>query len=175
MMVGNAVEESVFSRLPDKERLKYGDIRSAVSESAQDLKLPIDLPFLSNHKSYPNSKTMAREDLELEIRDLIDRKTSRIMRTLQQTTGQAESAVRPLVLDVVDESWSSHLEQMELLRQGVGWQALAQKDPEVEFKLKAFELFGESISFINKQVATGLFKDLLTFAEVVSATSKTTH
>jgi preprotein translocase subunit SecA len=50
----------------------------------------------------------------------------------------------------------------------VQWQALAQKDPEVEFKLQAFDLFGESVAHINKAVAGGLYKDLITFSTMTS-------
>jgi preprotein translocase subunit SecA len=90
------------------------------------------------------------------------------MRSFEKMTGRAEESVRPMLLDVIDDNWSEHLEMMESLRLGVQWQALAQKDPEVEFKLQAFDLFGESVAHINKAVAGGLYKDLITFSTMTS-------
>ena len=47
------------------------------------------------------------------------------------------------ILHVIDQLWTRHLTTMESLRQSVGLQAYAQKDPLIEYKRNAFELFDE--------------------------------
>jgi preprotein translocase subunit SecA len=47
------------------------------------------------------------------------------------------------ILHVIDQLWTRHLTTMEGLRQSIGLQAYAQKDPLVEYKRNAFELFDE--------------------------------
>jgi preprotein translocase subunit SecA len=165
-MVSSSIWDSMD--LPDKSRLSYGEIRKAVAKAEDGLKVQIPLPFLNSDLDHPDTKKMAAEDLELEITDLVNRQTGKVMRAMNKMTGRAEESVRPMLLDVIDDSWSEHLEMMESLRLGVQWQAMAQKDPEVEFKLQAFDLFGESVAHINKQVTSGLFKDLVTFSTVAA-------
>ena len=163
-MVTEAVLDSMA--LPDNKRLNYGQLREAVSRAEEELKIPIPLAFLGPEHS--DKEEMRTEDFHLEVGDLINRQTAKIMRSFEKMTGRAEESVRPMLLDVIDDNWSEHLEMMESLRVGVGWQSLAQRDPEVEFKLQAFDLFGESISHINKSVAGGLFKDFLTLSTLTA-------
>jgi len=47
------------------------------------------------------------------------------------------------ILHVIDQLWTRHLTTMEGLRQSIGLQAYAQKDPLVEYKRNAYELFEE--------------------------------
>ncbi|MDQ2808418.1 MAG: preprotein translocase subunit SecA, partial [Chloroflexota bacterium] len=47
------------------------------------------------------------------------------------------------ILHVIDQLWTRHLTTMESLRQSIGLQAYAQKDPLIEYKRNAFELFDE--------------------------------
>ena len=163
-MVTSAVLDSMA--LPDKKRLNYGQLREAVARAEEELKIPLALPFLG--PEHADDKEMPTEDFQLEVGDLVNRQTGKVLRSLEKMTGRAEESVRPMLLDVIDDNWSEHLEMMENLRLGVQWQSLAQKDPEVEFKLQAFDLFGESVEHINKSVAGGLFKDLVTFSTVTA-------
>ena len=167
-MVSNSILETIFRDLRERSNYNYGELTEAVRKASMELKIPISLPFLDPKNGHPPETKMSADDFEFELRDMVDRSTDKLLRALQKTTGRGEEAVRPLVLDVVDEAWSEHLEMMESLRLGIQWQSLAQKDPEVEFKFQAFELFTESVNHMNRQVSTGLYKDLLTFSEVVS-------
>ena len=164
-MVTEAVLDSMA--LPDKKRWNYGQLREAVSRAEEELKIPLPLAFL--RPEHADTEEMKKEDFHLEVADLINRQTARVMRSFEKMTGRAEESVRPMLLDVIDDNWSEHLEMMESLRLGVQWQSLAQKDPEVEFKLQAFDLFGESVAHINKSVAGGLYKDLVTFSSLTSS------
>jgi len=47
------------------------------------------------------------------------------------------------IIHVIDQLWTRHLTTMESLRQSIGLQAYAQKDPLVEYKRNAYELFEE--------------------------------
>ncbi len=49
-------------------------------------------------------------------------------------------------LKVIDRKWMDHIDDMEQLRQGIGLQAYGQRDPMVEYKMSAFEMFDEMIA-----------------------------
>lgn len=163
-MVANAVSTEVRDSLPEKPATySFAQIAEAVNSASKKLQLPLPLAFLDP----VGEGSISRVDLEHELRDLISRQTGQILRGLEKTTGRAEEAVRPLVLDAVDDVWAEHLEGMDALRQGVQWQSLAQHDPEVEYKLRGYDLFAETVREMERRVATGLFKDLLAFSQVL--------
>ena len=168
-MVFNAVNDAVFDKLPDKDRVKYGQIREALAQASQDLNLPLELPFLNNREPYSDDKRMSADDLAYELQDLVSRGTGKALRAMKALTGRAEEGVRPILLDVVDDTWSEHLEMMDRLRMGVQWQVLAEKDPEVEYKLQAYDLFGETVGYMNRTVASGLYRELLEMAEMIKS------
>ena len=69
-------------------------------------------------------------------------------------TRLAEQALSHITLGVIDEKWKDHLYDLDQLREGIYYRAWGQKDPLVEYKQEAYEMF------------VGLMHDLhLTFAE----------
>ena len=50
---------------------------------------------------------------------------------------------RVVLLKAIDNKWMNHIDDMEQLRQGIGLQALGQRDPLVEYKMAAYDMFDE--------------------------------
>src|SRR5205823_13392367 len=57
-----------------------------------------------------------------------------------------------LMMRVIDYLWTRHLTTMEGLRHSIGLQAYGQKDPLVQYKVKAYELFDELKAEIRQLV-----------------------
>jgi len=55
---------------------------------------------------------------------------------------------------VLDQSWKEHLARMDYLRQGIHLRGDAQKQPKQEYKKEAFELFGEMLDKVKREVVT---------------------
>ncbi|MGH2670333.1 MAG: SEC-C metal-binding domain-containing protein, partial [bacterium] len=69
-------------------------------------------------------------------------------------TKLAEQALAHVTLSTIDEKWKDHLYDLDQLREGIYYRAWGQKDPLVEYKQEAYEMF------------VGLLHDLhATFAE----------
>ena len=64
---------------------------------------------------------------------------------------------RVILLRVIDRKWMDHIDDMDQLRQGAGLQAYAQRDPVVEYKMNAFEMFDSMISNIKEDTVRLLF------------------
>ena len=54
---------------------------------------------------------------------------------------QIREIERVVLLKVIDNKWMSHIDDMDQLRQGIGLQAYGQRDPLVEYKMSAYEMF----------------------------------
>jgi preprotein translocase subunit SecA len=82
-----------------------------------------------------------------------------IMNTVVDELGrQALTEIyRQLILGVVTELWVDYLTQMEALRVSIGLEAYAQRDPLVQYKNRAFELFQNLLSDMRMGVVTRMF------------------
>ena len=62
------------------------------------------------------------------------------------------------VLHVIDEKWKDHLREMDDLKEGIGLRAYGQKDPLLEYKGEAFNLFLNLVEEIRNEVVSFCFK-----------------
>lgn len=54
---------------------------------------------------------------------------------------QIREIERVVLLKIIDKHWMDHIDDMDQLRQGIGLQAYGQRDPLVEYKMNAYEMF----------------------------------
>src|SRR6202162_3408593 len=65
---------------------------------------------------------------------------------------------RDLMLRTIDWQWMESLTQMEHFREGIGLRAYGQRDPLVEYKNEAFEMFTELRERIQGSIVAGIFR-----------------
>ena len=70
---------------------------------------------------------------------------------------QIRELERVVLLKVIDARWMDHIDDMDQLRQGIGLQAYGQRDPKVEYKMSAFEMFDEMIAGIQQDTVRLLY------------------
>ena len=70
---------------------------------------------------------------------------------------QMRELERVILLKVVDNKWMDHIDDMEQLRQGIGLQAYGQRDPKVEYKMAAYEMFDEMTLAIQQDTLRLLY------------------
>ena len=64
---------------------------------------------------------------------------------------------RVVLLKVIDRKWMTHIDDMDQLRQGVGLAAYGQRDPIVEYKMNAYEMFDAMTENIKEDTVRLLF------------------
>jgi len=65
---------------------------------------------------------------------------------------------RVAVLQTIDDKWREHLRQMDDLKEGIHLRSYGQKDPLLEYKAEAYQLFVQLIKDINKESVNFAFK-----------------
>jgi len=65
---------------------------------------------------------------------------------------------RSAVLAVIDERWMEHLRDLDSVKQGVGLRAFGQKDPLLEYKREAFNMFTQLLEDINNDVISMIWR-----------------
>jgi preprotein translocase subunit SecA len=110
-----------------------------------------DLGQISRESLIEEFQTDARDEYEAKEEEF-EALEEGLMRNLE----------RFIVLQVVDQRWREHLENMEALREGVHLRSMAQKDPLVEYTADGEAMFTELGRIIRGEVVLHLFHAELT-------------
>jgi len=69
---------------------------------------------------------------------------------------QLREVERIILLNVIDRKWMDHIDDMDQLRQGIGLQALGQKNPLTEYKFMGYDMFDAMTTAIAEDTVRGL-------------------
>ena len=69
-----------------------------------------------------------------------------------------KSLERYIILNAIDRLWQEHLYGMDALREGVALRRYGQKDPLIEYKTEAYDMFVELMGNIKNEVLNNLFR-----------------
>ncbi len=148
-MIGDTVKEAVDKVIHDATPSAEWDIAEL-----NNVLLPmIPLEPLSVEKSAYEG--MTKEKL---IEDLKDKAVA-LYEAKEKEFPEIEhlrELERVVLLKVIDRKWMDHIDDMDQLRQGIGLQALGQRDPLVEYKFAGYDMFDELIAGISRETVTVL-------------------
>jgi preprotein translocase subunit SecA len=98
-------------------------------------------------------------DDKQEILDLINKETINLYRKKENIYGELllRQVEKRVFLMTIDKYWKAHLRNLDALRQGIGYRAYAQKDPLLEYKREAFELFEYLLYSMNEEILSRLY------------------
>ncbi len=78
---------------------------------------------------------------------------------------------RYILLNAIDRLWQEHLYAMDGLREGIYLRSYGQKDPLIEYKTEAYEMFSQLMAGIKSEVLSNLFRsttNLMAFEQFLS-------
>ena len=87
-----------------------------------------------------------------KVKEAYERKSS------HEEPSAVKSLERYVILNAIDRLWQEHLYAMDALREGVGLRGYAQKDPLIEYKTEAYDMFVELMANIKNEVLHNLFR-----------------
>jgi len=70
----------------------------------------------------------------------------------------ARALERTAVLSTIDDKWMNHLRELDAVKEGIGLRAFGQKDPLLEYKREAFEMFKQLLDEINQEAISLIWK-----------------
>ena len=140
-MITDTVDHTVDMCLSDdvdQEEWDLGEI-NAVLLPTIPLK-PLTLEDVKGKK-----KNQVKQDLKEQAVKLYEEKEAEF-----PEAEQLRELERVILLKVIDQKWMDHIDDMDQLRQGIGLQAYGQRDPKVEYKMQAYEMFDSMIASIQE-------------------------
>ncbi|MCC7247876.1 MAG: preprotein translocase subunit SecA [Lysobacter sp.] len=123
------------------------DLQGLEAELQAEFGLQTELVRMSKERTELDAEQIT-EHVQEEVAKLFDAKEATIggenMRMLE----------KHFMLNVLDQCWKEHLGRMDYLRQGIYLRGYAQKQPKQEYKKEAFELFGEMLEKVKREVVS---------------------
>lgn len=108
------------------------------------------------------SRTSANLDsrnLEENSQFIIDKIKTAYGQKVQHEESEAVTGLeRYILLNAIDRLWQEHLYAMDGLREGIYLRSYGQKDPLVEYKAEAYDMFSQLMGSIKSEVLSNLFR-----------------
>ena len=118
-----------------------------------------------NATSVEELENLSRVEVQDKLKQIaVDLYEERLKEIGEQTMKELEKAI---MLRVVDSKWMDHLDAMDALKEGINLRAYGQKNPLVEYKFEAYEMFEEMIESIKRTVVTFLYHIQVTYSKPV--------
>ncbi|MGK7313553.1 MAG: preprotein translocase subunit SecA [Candidatus Longimicrobiales bacterium M2_2A_002] len=151
-MTETAVLESVAEFTPDELRPEEWDLAGLRQRLAiEHFLIVTELP----EENRPDHGFERPEDVETLVLDkaheLLDRK-------YEDFGEHQEKILSWLLLSVIDEHWRDHLYDLDHLKASIGFRGWGQKDPLIEYKQEAYEMFVGLMSDIRKKISSLVFR-----------------
>ena len=110
-------------------------------------------------------ENMSRIEVQEKLKQIaVDLYNERFNEFGEETMKELEKAV---MLRVVDSKWRDHLDARDALKEGINLRAYGQKNPLVEYKFEAYEMFSEMVESIKRTVITFLNHIQVTYSKPV--------
>ena len=148
-MVTDIVENAVDISIPDEVAAENWDLKEL-----NTLLLPI-IPIK------PVVMTDAMKSMKKnELKHMLKEQAIKLYEAKEAEFPEAEQMreiERVILLKVIDNKWMAHIDDMDQLRQGIGLQAYGNRDPVVEYKMNAFDMFDGMTAAIREDTVRILY------------------
>jgi preprotein translocase subunit SecA len=158
----DVVADTVRRYVPENSIDEQWDLAGLEAELAAEFGLSPRLAAEVATRTEVDAEQIAQE-VQREVDELFSDKERQVG---PETMRAVEKHV---MLSVLDDNWKQHLARMDYLRQGIYLRGYAQKQPKQEYKHEAFELFGEMLDKVKREVVTMLARVRIRSEEEVAA------
>ncbi len=161
-------QELLFDFVDD---VLYGRMEHCEAEALHlDEDRPFDSMQMLNWLNTTLPIAFVEEDLKVEGKydreQIISRLADKVeiaytAKVRDQTPEERVRNERHIMLSAHDEQWQEHLFAMDALQEGIYQWSHAQRDPVVEYKREAFEMFGGLLNQITEKICSNMFRSTM--------------
>ncbi|MDZ5452709.1 preprotein translocase subunit SecA [Labrys sp. ZIDIC5] len=144
------IDDTVRAHVPENAYPEQWDTEG-LHKSVNDV-LSLDLPITD----WAKEEGIADEELTHRITEAADKHAAeRAAGFGDEVTRQVEKAV---LLQTLDNLWRDHIVTLDHLRQVIGFRAMAQRDPLIEYKSEGYQLFSDLMNRWREDVTRTMFR-----------------
>ncbi len=147
-MIEDAIEQLISSSVDDKIRPEDWDIKSLSERTNQVFPINLSYHSLEGVHKHEAIKNIIFQKVEEVYAKKEARLTGELMRELE----------RRILLHTLDSEWKDHLYSMDSLKEGIGLRGYGQRDPLIEYKKEAYDMFEDLIGGLKEEVSKLMFR-----------------
>jgi preprotein translocase subunit SecA len=152
------IEDAVLTHLEfarDAIRKAWGE--TEWTRMVQNLEVPklVDLPQITAAMQLTDGNKISSDRMDIKLSELNEMEKQVVVNELGKRT--QTQIYRQVLLGAITELWVEYLTSVEALRISIGLEAYAQRDPLVQYKGKASQLFQDLLSEIRSAVISRMF------------------
>jgi preprotein translocase subunit SecA len=142
------IEDLVATHMPPGTYAEHWNVETLKHEALRLLGL--DEPL----EEWAKEEGIAQEEILEKLTDHSDKRMAE--KAASFTPPVMRMVEKSVLLQLLDQSWRDHLQNLEHLRQGIFLRAYGQKDPLNEYKSEAFAMFEEMLDHMRENVTMAL-------------------
>jgi preprotein translocase subunit SecA len=122
--------------------------------------MPVDEPIAKKIEEFMNDRNKnAAEKISVITEYLIGfAKETYNKKETELGVDTMRSIEKAIMLQTIDNLWMNHLDEIDYLREGIGLRGYGQRDPLIEYKREAFNMFSGLMDNIRSTIARTIFK-----------------
>ena len=137
----STIPQLSYIGIDDIKKYRFSKIYESLKDAAKKAYKDHEEEIINFYNSI-----MEQYDPDAEKQELYS--DNNIMRSLE----------RDILLRVVDNQWIDHLHNIDMLKEGIGLRAYGQKDPLIEYKKEAYDLFNKMMAEIQSNTVKYIFR-----------------
>ena len=148
--IQDIIENYVDANVPEDATAKDWDL-SGLNDTLMSI-IPLPKLQLTEEQFNSMTKNEFKQLLKEEAIKLYEQKEASF-----PNPEQLSEVERVILLRVIDQKWMNHIDDMDIIRDGIGLQAYGQKDPLVEYKIQGYQMFGDMTRAIKEDTVRILY------------------
>ena len=146
-------EDLIETHVPKKAYAEQWDIEG-LTESAKET-LAMEIPFAD----WAKEEGIADEEMLERLKNATGEAFTQLTAGIDDE--QMQRVEKQLLLQVIDQNWREHLQQLDALKSVIGMRAYGQRDPLNEYKSEAFTLFDKLLTDLREGVTKSVTRLLI--------------
>ncbi|MEO1027695.1 MAG: preprotein translocase subunit SecA [Pseudomonadota bacterium] len=147
-MRDTTIESLVDTAMPERALAEQWDVKGLSEQLLQTLAINLDVAAEAEKEGVASA----------EILEWVIGEADKAYEARTKIIGEDEmrAAEKQILLQVMDQRWQEHIQQIDQLRSVIGLRSYGQRDPLNEFKSEAFNLFDTLLSNLRSDVTRSL-------------------
>ena len=149
-LIGEVIEDIVENHAPRSAQPDEWNFEVAKGDIESLMLVPFSMPEIPDDEIA--DLDMAVDSFKAQGLEAFEMRKSTIPPEIKK------DFLRMIMLQSIDDKWMDHLYELDYLREGIYLRSYAQKDPLIEYKREAFQMFSDMLAEVDKSILWSLFR-----------------
>jgi preprotein translocase subunit SecA len=158
-MIDRALDDRFGDYLPEEANPEHWELAELKERLVRDFLMVVDRLPDENNREHELERWEIEEWVRTATREHFHRKLESFANANPDAdVAMGERVLAIVLLTTIDEKWKDHLYDLDHLKASIGFRGWGQKDPLVEYKKEAFDMFVDLLEDLRSTFSTRFFR-----------------